>query len=179
MTLWPILRKVLSSPILATTDCLPVSQATGIPKTSDPYLSLGWFQNSLYFYYIIYVNAIVCFRTRGLPDLTLDDESVDRDFATARGIPMRTPSRQTGTVRDTDEFDPLAPTRDTRHRPPTAGIRQARVGARVKPNNSRVSAPEEFDGPISFQTHVESSSPSDSMPEVDPYEARFDQAFPE
>ena len=92
---------------------------------------------------------------------------------------MRTPSRQTGTVRDTDEFDPLAPTRVTQQRSLSGEMHQTKVGARVKPNNHRVSVPEEFDGPISFQTHVESSSPMDSMPEVDPYEARFDQAFTE
>ena len=128
---------------------------------------------------MIYVSAIVRFRARGLPDLTLDDESVDRDFATARGIPMRAPSRQTGIIRDTDEFDPLAPINNTRQGSSNIGMRRVKVGIKVKPNNYKVSVPEESDDPISFQTHVESSSPNDLMPEVDPYEARFDQTFTE
>ena len=92
---------------------------------------------------------------------------------------MRTPHRQTGTVRDTDEFDPLAPTRNFQQCLPNVGMRQAEIGARVRPNNSRVSVPDESDGPISFQTRIESNSPSDLMPEMDPYEARFDQTFTE
>ena len=92
---------------------------------------------------------------------------------------MRAPSRQTGTVQDTDEFDPLAPVGSTQQRPSPVGMHQAKIGARVRPNNSRVSVPDESDGPVSFQTRIESDSPSDLMPEMDPYEARFDQTFTE
>ena len=92
---------------------------------------------------------------------------------------MRTPHRQTGNVRDTDDFDPLAPTRSAQPCLPNVRVRQAEIGARVRPNNSRVSVPDEFDGPIYFQTRVESNSPSDLMLEMDPYEAIFDQTFTE
>ena len=92
---------------------------------------------------------------------------------------MRTPSRQTGTARDTDEFDPLSPVESTQQRTSNVRMRQVAIGARVRPNNSRVSVPDEYDGPISFQTRIESDSPSDLMPEMDHYEARFDQTFTE
>ena len=92
---------------------------------------------------------------------------------------MKTPHRQTGTVRDTDEFDPLAPTMNVQPCLPNVRVRQAEIGARVRPNNSRISVPDESDGPISFQTRIESNSPSDLMPEMDPYEAVFDQTFTE
>ena len=109
----------------------------------------------------------------------MNDESVEWEFAATREIPMRMLSRQTGTVRNVDEFDPFAPTEDTQQRSSSVRMHRAKIGTSVKPNNHRVSVPDESDGPIYFQTQVESSSPSNSVPEIDSYETRFDSVFTE
>ena len=87
--------------------------------------------------------------------------------------------RQLETNEGVAEFDPCAPTNHTPHGSNTTKVNQSESGTTVNPNNSRVSIPEEFDGPVSFQVGSELDPLNSMVPEEDFYEERFNRVFPE